>query len=151
MKIAGRIVGSYPASAVTAVLNDLDRLASTVPGLEAASVEQNRFFGTMKVQLPFMVLSNRVEGTFTRTTDGGLTLTVKGQAIGLAGLFQAQVTLDPIPPDPDAGIGYSLELQTFGRLASLGDAMLGKISKTQADRFETNLRNLLGEETGHGR
>lgn len=150
MKIAGQIVGAYTASAVTAVLHDLDRLASAVPGLEAATVEHDRFSGTMKVPLPFMVLSNRVEGTFTRTMDGGLTLTVKGQTIGLAGLFQAQATLAPIRSEPVAGIAYSLELQTFGRLASLGDAVFGKISKTQAEGFEANLRSLLDEEAAHG-
>ncbi len=148
MHIEGRIVGSYDENRLTRALDDIPQLAETVPGLQDLTISEDRVEAKMVVPLPFMQLKSRISGTITRHASG-IQLTVKGRPETLAGLFECQVAIDQIVEEVLQGFQYQLDIKTSGRLASLGEAMLGNVSRKQAQLFEDNLRRLLDQENGH--
>jgi carbon monoxide dehydrogenase subunit G len=145
MHVEGRIVGSYDVNRLTHALDDIPRLAETVPGLQDLTISEDRVEAKMVVPLPFMQLKSRISGTITRG-QSGIQLTIKGRPETLAGLFECQVVIDRVVEEAVQGFHYRLDIKTSGRLASLGEAMLGNVSRKQAQLFEANLRRLLDQE-----
>lgn len=145
MHVEGKIVGCYNANRLTRVLDDIPRLAKTVPGLQDLVITDGRVAAQMVVPLPFMQLKSRISGTITRD-PAGIQLTIKGRPETLAGLFECQVVVDRVVEEASQGLHYRLDIKTVGRLASLGEAMLGNVARKQAQLFEANLRQLLDQE-----
>lgn len=145
MQIEGQVVGAFAEATLVRVLADIAGLAQAVPGLGDLQVADDHVEAQMVVPLPFMQLKSRIAGTVQRS-DCGMRLHVKGRPETLAGLFECQVAIEQTVAGSERGLHYRLDIKTSGRLASLGEAMLGTVSRKQAEVFEENLRRLLERE-----
>ncbi|MCY0880028.1 MAG: SRPBCC domain-containing protein [Firmicutes bacterium] len=150
MIIEGSVWGSWPEATIQALLADWPRLTGAIPGLRDLAIDGTSVTGTMVVPLPFMDLVSRIEGTVEREDDR-LVVRVVGHPERLVGTFTCDIVLELAqnPERTEFGMRYRLTLQTSGRLASLGDAMLRSVSGKQAALFEDRLRALLEEAVPH--
>ena len=138
VKLSGEVSASDDVIG-SGVFDDLAVLASTIPGLVQLEWQSEEAFrGRMKIKIPVGMMTSRITGEVTRDASS-IAIRLKGNAVNVAGGFDANVTLTAGPGQ----FVYELTVQFSGWLASLGEGLLTPIMAAKAREFEKNLTELI--------
>lgn len=137
VKLSGEIAD--PGERRREIFDELDQLASTIPGLSQIEWQaDNAFTGRMKLKLPVGMMQSRISGQVTREGNT-LAIEITGHVTSVAGGFEARVTLT----QETARFVYELTAQFSGWLASLGEGLLKPIMASKARQFEQSFAGLV--------
>ena len=147
MKIEGTSEVPAPRDRVWAAFLDPDTLAKAIPGCEKLeAVGPGEYKATMKVGV------GPIKGTF----DGKVRLfdleppnkyRMAVEGTGAPGFVRGDATMQL--SDADGGntrVGYNADVQVGGLIASVGQRMLGGVSKMMLDQFFGRMTELLTEK-----
>jgi carbon monoxide dehydrogenase subunit G len=143
MKLDGSYEVPAPRPTVWEAFLDPERLRQAIPGCEKLEALGNdEYRATLKVGV------GGVKGTFegkvrlfNKKPPESYTMSVEGS--GGPGFVRGEtvITLTEIPTG--TRVAYTADLQVGGLIASVGQRMLGGVSKMMADKFFTKMGDLL--------
>ena len=143
MKLEGTYDVPAPRKKVWAAFLDPKVLKKAIPGCEKLeSVGPDEYKATMKVGV------GGVKGTF----EGKVTLSDKhppdsyklsAEGSGGPGFIRSETVITMTDHDGGTRVSYSADVQVGGLIASVGQRMLGGVSKMMADKFFNRMGELL--------
>lgn len=146
MKLEGEQLLSADPQTVWTALFDRDVLAEAIPGCESLEQLSETEF-TALVKLKVGPVSARFKGAVTLSDivpGQSCTLSGKGSG-GVAGFAKgaAQVTL--VPEEDGTRLSYDADIAVGGKLASLGNRLLGATAQKLTEAFFTNFSDALAQ------
>jgi hypothetical protein len=143
MKLEGAYDVPAPRQKVYEAFLDPKQLKQAIPGCEKLeAIGPDEYKATMKVGV------GGVKGTFegkVRLTDKNppesYKMTVEGS--GGPGFIRGEAVISLAEAGEGTRVSYSADLQVGGLIASVGQRMLGGVSKMMADKFFNKMTELL--------
>jgi carbon monoxide dehydrogenase subunit G len=143
MKLEGAYEVPAPRQKVYEAFLDPKLLKKAIPGCEKLeSVGPDEYKATMKIGV------GGVKGTFegkVRLSDkqppDSYKMAVEGS--GGPGFIRGETVITLTDADGKTRVSYAADVQVGGLIASVGQRMLGGVSKMMADKFFTNMAGLL--------
>lgn len=138
-----------PASreAVWARLNDPEVLKACIPGCEELTrTDANQFQAVARMKIG--PVSARFKGKVTLSDldpPNGYRISGEGEG-GVAGFAKGDATVVLIDQDGGTLLKYDVEAQTGGKLAQLGQRLIGGTAKKLADEFFANFVKAVQEQ-----
>jgi uncharacterized protein len=144
MKVQGTVTVNAPQAEVWRVLIDPVQLCKVIPGCERArQLDATHYEAVLSVRVQFMTIRSQAKGTLLEADPPRHMLgELVGEPTAMAGAFRARVTIDLKPVSGGTSIHYFMDMTLLGRLASLGEAIVGSTSKQLARQFADNLTAL---------
>jgi carbon monoxide dehydrogenase subunit G len=147
MKIEGSADIPAPRDKVWAAFLDPDVLAKALPGCEKLeAVGPNEYKATMKVGVA------AIKGTFegkVKLSDleppSRYRMAVEGS--GGPGFIRGDAGMQMTDVDGGTKVSYDADVQVGGLIASVGQRMLGGVTKMMLDQFFTRMTELLTSKT----
>ena len=147
MKIEGSADIPAPRDKVWAAFLDPDVLAKALPGCEKLeAVGPNEYKATMKVGVA------AIKGTFegkVKLSDleppNRYRMAVEGS--GGPGFIRGDAGMQMTDVDGGTKVSYDADVQVGGLIASVGQRMLGGVTKMMLDQFFTRMTELLTSKT----
>ena len=144
MKLEGAYDVPAPRKKVWDAFQDPKLLKKAIPGCEKLeAVGPDEYKATMKVGV------GGVKGTFEgkvklsdKQPPDSYKMSVEGA--GGPGFIRGETVITLTDQDGGTKVSYSADLQVGGLIASVGQRMLGGVSKMMADKFFNRMRELLG-------
>jgi len=131
MKLEGSYEVPAPRQTVWDAFLDPARLKQAIPGCEKLeAIGPDEYKATMKVGV------GGVKGTFE-----GKVMAVEGS--GGPGFIRGETLIKLSDADNGTQVAYSADVQVGGLIASVGQRMLGGVSKMLADKFFRKMSELL--------
>jgi len=144
MKLEGTYDVPAPRKKVWAAFLDPKVLKKAIPGCEKLEVVgPDEYKATMKIGV------GGVKGTF----EGKVTLSDKqapdsykmaAEGSGGPGFIRSETVITLTDHDGGTRVSYAADVQVGGLIASVGQRMLGGVSKMMADKFFNKMGDLLG-------
>ncbi|HVC64918.1 MAG TPA: carbon monoxide dehydrogenase subunit G [Candidatus Dormibacteraeota bacterium] len=146
MKIEGSADIPAPREKVWAAFLDPNILAQALPGCEKLeAIGPNEYKATMKVGVA------AIKGTFegkVKLSDleppNRYRMAVEGS--GGPGFVRGEAGMQMSDVDGGTKVSYDADVQVGGLIASVGQRMLGGVSKMMLDQFFTRMSELLAEK-----
>ena len=143
MKLEGAYDVPAPRQKVYEAVQDPKQLKKAIPGCEKLeAIGPDEYKATMKVGV------GGVKGTFegkVRLSDKkppeSYTMAVEGA--GGPGFIRGQAVITLAEAGDGTRVSYAADLQVGGLIASVGQRMLGGVSKMMADKFFNKMSELL--------
>jgi uncharacterized protein len=143
MKLEGAYEVPAPRQKVWEAFQDPKQLKKAIPGCEKLeAIGPDEYKATMKVGV------GGVKGTFegkVRLSDKkppeSYTMAVEGS--GGPGFIRGQAVITLAEAGEGTRVSYAADLQVGGLIASVGQRMLGGVSKMMADKFFNKMSELL--------
>jgi carbon monoxide dehydrogenase subunit G len=143
MKLEGAYEIPAPREKVWDAFQDPNQLKQAIPGCEKLeAIGPDEYKATMKVGV------GGVKGTFegkVRLSDknppDSYRMAVEGS--GGPGFIRGETTITLTTAGAGTRVAYIADLQVGGLIASVGQRMLGGVSKMMADKFFTRMSELL--------
>jgi uncharacterized protein len=143
MKLEGAYDVPAPRQKVYEAFQDPKQLKKAIPGCEKLeAIGPDEYKATMKVGV------GGVKGTFegkVRLSDKkppeAYTMAVEGS--GGPGFIRGQAVITLAEAGEGTRVSYAADLQVGGLIASVGQRMLGGVSKMMADKFFNKMSELL--------
>jgi carbon monoxide dehydrogenase subunit G len=147
MKIEGSADIPAPRDKVWAAFLDPDVLAKALPGCEKLeAIAPNEYKATMKVGVA------AIKGTFegkVKLSDleppNRYRMAVEGS--GGPGFVRGDAGMQMTDVDGGTKVSYDADVQVGGLIASVGQRMLGGVTKMMLDQFFTRMTELLTSKT----
>jgi carbon monoxide dehydrogenase subunit G len=147
MKIEGSAEIPAPRQRVWDAFQDPATLAKAIPGCEKLEeIAPGEYKATMKVGV------GPIKGTFegkVRLSDleppNKYRMAVEGT--GAPGFVRGEASMELSDADSGTKVGYNADVQVGGLIASVGQRMLGGVSKMMLDQFFTRMNELLTTST----
>ncbi len=143
MKIEGSTDIPAPRERVWKAFLDPGTLAQAIPGCEGLeAVGEGEFRATMKIGVA------AIKGTFegkVRLSDleppNRYRMAVEGS--GSPGFVRGEASMELSDADGGTRVAYSADVQVGGLIASVGQRMLGGVSKMMLDQFFSRMTEIL--------
>lgn len=141
------------------MIDDPAALARVLPGAESVeALAPGRYRCVMSTRLQFLTVRADAEATVTDTEPPRRRrIEIVGRPRGLAGSFRVTIDIDLAPVDMPAGpssgaeVGYVVDLDVSGRLASFGIPLLRETMRRQVAQLVANIDNVvLARRTDQG-
>ena len=144
MKVQGTVMVNAPQEEVWQVLLDPVQLCKVIPGCEQArQLDATHYEAVLSVKVQFMTIRSQAKGTLLEAVaPQHLVGELVGEPTAMAGAFRARVTIDLVPLNDSTSIRYAMDMTLLGRLASLGEAIVGSTSRQLTRQFAENLEAL---------
>jgi len=145
MRIEKRLVFAAPVEDVFALVDEVEALASCIPGLEELSVVDPRTFDS-RVKMPVGPISARFQlhtSIETIQPPTRIVIVTEGKDAGLAGRIKQRQEFDLQGNGDQTDVLITSELQIQGRLATFGQRVIGARADQFADEVAENVRRLL--------
>lgn len=144
MMLRGTLILYAPIEEVWCVLLDPTRLCRAVPGCEEArQVDETHYDALLAVKVQFLTIRSQAHGRLVEVEEPHhLAVELVGEPIAMAGAFRARFGVDLAPIDGGTTVDYTVDLSMFGRLASLGEAIIHTTAQRQTEQFAANLAAL---------
>src|SRR5499425_424574 len=147
MKIEGTTEIAAPRDKVWSGFLDPAVLSKAIPGCEElVAIGPDEYKAVMKVGV------GPVKGTFegkVRLSDleppNKYRMAVEGT--GAPGFVRGEASMELSDADSGTKVGYNADVQVGGLIASVGQRMLGGVSKMMLDQFFTRMNELLTTST----
>ncbi|QFU90991.1 SRPBCC family protein [Amycolatopsis sp. YIM 10] len=136
--------------AVFALLNDVERVATCLPGATLDGQQDDAYLGRVKVKVgPITAAySGTVRFTEVATDERRLRLLARGSDTHGNGDAEADVTLTVREAPGGATIELRTDLSIRGKLAQFGKGAIGAVSTRLLDQFARNLADRLQAPSG---
>jgi hypothetical protein len=145
-----------PIDEAWAVITDVERIATCMPGAQLEEIEGDVYRGIVKVKLGSITPQFKGQATFIDRDDPGhrAVLKAEGRDTGGRGNAAAEITAqaESLSPTSTRCI-VTTDLHITGRVAQFGRGILGDVSKKLMAQFASNLNTMLddqGAETAVG-
>jgi len=143
MEMKGEQLVPASQASTWAALNDPEILKQAIPGCEKLeAIGPDEYKATMKVGV------GGVKGTFEgkvrlsdKTPPDSYKMAVEGS--GGPGFIRGETVITLTEAGGGTRVSYTADLQVGGLIASVGQRMLGGVSKMMADKFFTRMSELL--------
>jgi uncharacterized protein len=146
--LADHLALQTPREGLWDILRSPERLARVLPGCEELhAIAPNTYEGTFKTRVQFLTLRAKA---IARLCDlhppDRLRLELDGRPLGLAGSFVVSVLLDLKEDSGGTVVGYAMDLEATGRLASFGTPLLRDTARRQVHELVQNLERETGRQ-----
>jgi uncharacterized protein len=133
--------------AVFALINDVERVASCLPGAVLDGQEDDTYLGrvTFKVGPISAAYSGKVRFTEIAPDERRLRLSARGADSHGNGDAEADVTLTVAPTDGGSALDLHTDLVVRGKIAQFGKGAITTVSRKLLDQFARNLTAQLDE------
>ena len=136
MKLEGAYDVPAPREKVWDAFQDPEQLRQAIPGCEKLeAVGPDEYKATMKVGV------GGVKGTFEGKVRLSDKMAVEGS--GGPGFIRGETVITLTQAGAGTRVAYTADLQVGGLIASVGQRLLGGVSKMMADKFFTRMSELL--------
>ena len=145
MKLEKRLTFEAPVDDVFALVEDVEALASCIPGLEELSVVDARTFDS-RVKMSVGPISARFQlhtSIDTIEPPTRIVIVTEGRDAGLAGRIKQRQEFALQGNGDRTEVLITSELQIQGRLATFGQRVIGARADQFADEVAGNVRRLL--------
>lgn len=142
MKLENGFEVSAPVAEVWPMLNDLESVATCMPGAELDTVEGDAFTGTMKMKLGALSLQFRGQGMVVERDTGQhrMVIDARGKDAKGTGTANANVSLSIVETaDRRTAVSVETDLNVSGRLAQLGSSAMRDVGDRLAQQFAGSL------------
>ncbi len=138
-----------PIDEAWAVITDVERIATCLPGAELQEIEGDIYRGVVKVKLGSITPQFKGQASFIDRDDPGhrAVLKAEGRDTGGRGNAAAEITAqaESLSPTSTRCI-VTTDLHITGRVAQFGRGILGDVSKKLMAQFASNLNTMLDEQ-----
>ena len=138
-----------PIDEAWAVITDVERIATCLPGAELQEIEGDIYRGVVKVKLGSITPQFKGQATFIDRDDPGhrAVLKAEGRDTGGRGNAAAEITAqaESLSPTSTRCI-VTTDLHITGRVAQFGRGILGDVSKKLMAQFASNLNTMLDDQ-----
>jgi len=138
-----------PIDEAWAVITDVERIATCLPGAELHEIEGDIYRGVVKVKLGSITPQFKGQASFIDRDDPGhrAVLKAEGRDTGGRGNAAAEITAqaESLSPTSTRCI-VTTDLHITGRVAQFGRGILGDVSKKLMAQFASNLNTMLDEQ-----
>ena len=146
--LADRLVLQIPREQLWEILRSPERLARVLPGCEELHASgPDTYEGMFKTRVQFLALRARATA---RVRDlhppDRLRLELDGRPLGLAGGFVVSVLLDLEEDGSGTVVGYTMDMEATGRLATFGMPLLRDVARRQVHELAQNLEREIDRE-----
>jgi carbon monoxide dehydrogenase subunit G len=138
-----------PIDEAWAVITDVERIATCLPGAELQEIEGDVYRGVVKVKLGSITPQFKGQATFIDRDDPGhrAVLKAEGRDTGGRGNAAAEITAEAESLSPTSTrCIVTTDLHITGRVAQFGRGILGDVSKKLMAQFASNLNTMLDEQ-----
>ena len=138
-----------PIDEAWAVITDVERIATCLPGAELQEIEGDIYRGVVKVKLGSITPQFKGQATFIDRDDPGhrAVLKAEGRDTGGRGNAAAEITAEAESLSPTSTrCTVTTELHITGRVAQFGRGILGDVSKKLMAQFASNLNTMLDDQ-----
>lgn len=133
MKVSGTRVLNAPADRVWEVLNDPEKLAQTLPGVESFEVQDERNW-TAHVKVPLGLGGLKLKFRFEKTEErppSFAALRAKGQGVGA--MIAMETSFDLTPVGESTSMDWTADVRVAGQVGSMGQRVLQPIVNQQVE------------------
>lgn len=138
-----------PIEEAWAVITDVERIATCLPGAQLQEIEGDVYRGVVKVKLGSITPQFKGQATFIDRDDPEhrAVLKAEGRDTGGRGNAAAEITAkaESLSPTSTRCI-VTTDLHITGRVAQFGRGILGDVSKKLMAQFASNLNTMLDEQ-----
>jgi uncharacterized protein len=138
-----------PIDEAWAVITDVERIATCMPGAQLEEIEGDVYRGIVKVKLGSITPQFKGQATFIDRDDPGhrAVLKAEGRDTGGRGNAAAEITAqaESLSPTSTRCI-VTTDLHITGRVAQFGRGILGDVSKKLMAQFASNLNTMLDDQ-----
>ncbi len=147
MKLNGSVIVNAPQEEVWHLFMDPTQLCRVIPGCEEAQQQDaTHYEAVLSVKVQFMTIRSKAQGTLLETEEPRhLVAEMVGEPLAMAGAFRARLVIDLVPVAEGTDVQYSMDLTMFGRLASLGEAIVRSTSRRLTAQFAANVAMLFND------
>ncbi|MBA2286569.1 MAG: SRPBCC family protein [Ktedonobacteraceae bacterium] len=147
MKLNGSVIVNAPQEEVWHLFMDPTQLCRVIPGCEEARQQDaTHYEAVLSVKVQFMTIRSKAQGTLLETEEPRhLVAEMVGEPLAMAGAFRARLVIDLVPVAEGTDVQYSMDLTMFGRLASLGEAIVRSTSRRLTAQFAANVAMLFND------
>ena len=138
-----------PIDEAWAVITDVERIATCLPGAELQEIEGDIFRGVVKVKLGSITPQFKGQASFIDRDDPGhrVVLKAEGRDTGGRGNAAAEITAQAESLSPTSTrCVVTTDLHITGRVAQFGRGILGDVSKKLMAQFASNLNTMLDDQ-----
>ena len=152
MQLTNTVPVNAAPDAVFALISDVQRVASCMPGAALEGRDGDAWRGTVKVKV------GPITAAYTGTVrflevDGDkrvLRVHARGTDTHGSGDAEAEVFLEVVPDPGGAQLNLTTDLVIRGKIAQFGKGAIATVSDRILQQFAQNLGNLLQSRTGTG-
>lgn len=150
MLIKDSFILHAPRDAVWTLLQDIERVASCVPGAESISqTGEDSYRGLLRVKVgPISASFNGQVRFIERIAPEKMVAEVSGEDKGSASLVRATFTGLLAAEGGSTRLDYEMDVSLRGRLGQFGGAVIGATAKRMTADFARKLDQLLTEPAG---
>jgi uncharacterized protein len=147
LKLEKRLTFDAPVEDVFALVDDVDALASCIPGLEELTVLDPRTFDSrVKMSVGPITARFRLHTSIeTIEPPKRIVIVTEGADAGVAGRIRQRQEFELVGNGDRTEVAITSELQIQGRLATFGQRVIGARADQFADEVAENVRRLLEE------
>lgn len=134
---------ALPLELAWRLLNDVERIAPCLPGAQLQEIEQGELRGLVKVKMGPVTAQYKGKAVFAEQDESGRRLVLKatGRENGDGGPANATVTARLVADGEATLVNVVIDLATTGKLAQLGQGVLGEVSANLLAQFATCLEH----------
>lgn len=151
MTMNGEVELAASRDLVWVKLNDPEALKTCIPGCEELNkTDANQFQAVAKLKIG--PVSARFRGKVTLSNldpPNGYKIAGEGEG-GVAGFAKGEATVVLVDHNGGTLLKYEVEAQTGGKLAQLGQRVIGGTAKKLADEFFANFAKVVQDKGGSG-
>jgi len=150
MDLSASYTFAAPPAAVWTLLNDMEVVASCLPGCERLeSLGEDRY--RAELTLAIAAVSGRYSGTVAildKRPSSSYRLVVEGT--GKSGFVKGEATVELVEQQDTTIVNVTGQGQVGGLIARVGQRLLGTVSKMMMDRFFGCMQSKVTQTSGSG-
>lgn len=148
MELTNEVTVNAAPEAVFALVNDVQRVASCMPGAQLEGREGEDWHGRVKVKVGPITAAYTGTVRFLEVDQEQLRLRVQAHGADThgSGDAEAEVRLDVVPAAEGAALRLHTDLVIRGKIAQFGKGAIVTVSNKLLQQFAQNLGNLLDQD-----
>ncbi|NDZ78511.1 SRPBCC family protein, partial [Streptomyces sp. SID10853] len=152
MQLTNTVPVKAPPDEVFALMNDVERVASCMPGAAIEGQEGDSWHGKVKVKVGPITAAYAGTVRFLEVDAGRRLLRVQARGADTHGSGDAEAAATIVVEEaPDGALlRLSTDLVIRGKIAQFGKGAIGAVSDRILQQFARNLGSLLDQDRGQG-
>jgi len=152
MQLTNTVAVKAPPDEVFALMNDVERVASCMPGASLDGQDGDSWHGKVKVKVGPITAAYAGTVRFLEVDAGQRLLRVQARGADTHGSGDAEAAVTLVVEEAPEGalLRLSTDLVIRGKIAQFGKGAIGTVSDRILQQFARNLGSLLDQDRGQG-